>query len=373
MWDLPSISRGGGMSYTCLVTSNGFYTNRTSDGSTRRLWYKLGRAHDFEAQQAITFRGTWRLVFGAHHIQGGLIFLWASALIFQLAWQGCYESWCASPNLYTPLAHAVRDPHFGLTSLGPLGSTILGIRCCSGLYQWLFTLGFRWTSECILAASFLAFIAFLFLTGFVTHTIARHVLRPVSFWFRNLLARIKHNAIGLLGVASIGFAGHIIHVALPASRGLRAGWMRLLTITPTPLGLKPLLSGNWAQYAVHPDRPGHLFGALDPSVGTAILTFTGSRSLRSDSLWLSDIAHHHLALGIICILIGHLLRVTYLPAWGMDSLHFQLAIGLAALGTASSFTANHLGAFPVYAYLTRDLVSLAAIYTHHQYVGGFFL
>ena len=58
------------------------------------------------------------------------------------------------------------------------------------------------------------FIAFLFLTGFVTHIIAR---RPVSFWFRNLLARIKHNAIGLLGVASIGFAGHIIHVALPAA------------------------------------------------------------------------------------------------------------------------------------------------------------
>ena len=31
------------------------------------------------------------------------------------------------------------------------------------------------------------------------------------------------------------------------------------------------------------------------------------------------------------------------------------------LGTASSFTATHLGAFPVYAYLIRDLVSLAAI------------
>ena len=117
------------------------------------------------AQQAITFRGTWRLV-------------------FQLAWKGCYESWCASPNLYTPLAHAVRDPH------------------CSGLDTWLVTLGFRWTSECILAASFLAFIAFLFLTGFVTHIIVRHVLRPFSFWFRNLLARIKHNAIGLLGVFS---------------------------------------------------------------------------------------------------------------------------------------------------------------------------
>ena len=75
---------------------------------------------------------------------------------------------------FTHRSHAVRDPHFGLTSLRPLG-----IRRCSWLDTWLFTLGFRWTSECILAASFLAFIAFLFLTGFVTHIIARQVLRPV--------------------------------------------------------------------------------------------------------------------------------------------------------------------------------------------------
>ena len=58
-------------------------------------------------------------------------------------------------------------------------SRLFGIRRCPGLDTWLFTLGFRWTSECILAASFLAFIAFLFLTGFVTHIIARQVLRPV--------------------------------------------------------------------------------------------------------------------------------------------------------------------------------------------------
>ena len=35
--------------------------------------------------------------------------------------------------------------------------------------------------------------------------------------------------------------------------------------------------------------------------------------------------------------------------------------GLVGLVTASSFTGTHLGAFPVYTDLTRDLVSLAAI------------
>lgn len=48
-------------------------------------------------------------------------------------------------------------------------------------------------------------------------------------------------------------------------------------------------------------------------------------------------------------------------------------MALAALGTASSFTANHLDAFTVYAFLTNDLVAMAALYTHHQYIAGFFL
>ena len=96
----------------------------------------------------------------------------------------------------------------------------------------------------------------------LTCSMASVVSRPEGLRSRIALA-LPVGLVPELGVASIGFAGHSIHVALPASRGLRAGWMRLLTITPTPLGLKPLLSGNWAQYAVHPDRPGHLFGHLN--------------------------------------------------------------------------------------------------------------
>ena len=69
---------------------------------------------------------------------------------------------------------------------------------------------------------------------------------------------------------SLAFAGRIVRVALPASRGLRSSWLSLLTITPSPLGLKPLFLGSWAMYAAHPDRPAHLLGSLDPSVGTAI-------------------------------------------------------------------------------------------------------
>ena len=155
------------------------------------------------------------------------------------------------------------------------------------------------------------------------------------------------------------------------------GWLQLLTFTPSPFGLLPLFTGNWKMYAAQADRAGHLFGVLDPATGSAILTFMGSREIRSGSLWLSDVAHHHLALGIVAILIGHLsVSSTFSNPEApskVGSLHFQLALALASLGTASSFTANHLDAFSVYAFLTDDFVSMSALYTHHQYIAGFFL
>jgi hypothetical protein len=54
-------------------------------------------------------------------------------------------------------------------------------------------------------------------------------------------------------------------------------------------------------------------------------------------------------------------------------LHWYLALSLAALGTASSFAATHIDAFTVYAYLTKDFTAMSALYTHHQYIAGFFL
>jgi photosystem I P700 chlorophyll a apoprotein A2 len=34
---------------------------------------------------------------------------------------------------------------------------------------------------------------------------------------------------------------------------------------------------------------------------------------------------------------------------------------------------THIDAFTVYAYLTKDFTAMSALYTHHQYIAGFFL
>ena len=213
----------------------------------------------------------------------------------------------------------------------------------------------------------------MFFVGGVVHGVSRRVHDPRLRWHKNLLTLATHQTGKLLGIASLGWAGHLVHVALPGSRGIRIGWLQLLTFLPSPHGLLPLLTGNWQLYAEHPDRLPHVFGRLDSATGSAILTFTGTYSPRSGSLWLSDVAHHHLAVGIVALLVTHLLSVAELPRNPIASIHFDLAVSLAALGTASSFAANHLGAFTPYAFLANDLVAQAALYTHHQYIAGFFM
>ena len=48
---------------------------------------------------------------------------------------------------------------------------------------------------------------------------------------------------------------------------------------------------------------------------------------------------------------------------------------MATGGARRAYTAGapSLDAFTIYAYLTKDFTAMSAIYTHHQYIAGFFL
>ncbi|XLR35376.1 hypothetical protein S83_063276, partial [Arachis hypogaea] len=67
---------------------------------------------------------------------------------------------------------------------------------------------------------------------------------------------------------------HLVHVAIPASRGESVRWNNFLDVLPHPQGLGPLFTGQWNLYAQNPDSSSHLFGTSQGS-GTAILTLLG--------------------------------------------------------------------------------------------------
>ena len=169
-------------------------------------------------------------------------------------------------------------------------------------------------------------------------------------------------------------------------------------LLPHPEGLAPFFSGSWSTYAQNPDLSTHIFGTSE-GAGTAILTFVGGFNPNTQALWLSDIAHHHLAIGVLFIFAGHMYRTNWNIGHNMkeildahrppggrlgtghlglyetitESLHMQLGLALACIGVACSLTAQHMYALPAYAYIAKDYVTQAALYTHHQYIAGFLM
>lgn len=232
----------------------------------------------------------------------------------------------------------------------------------SGVYQWWYTIGMRTNQDLYMGSLFLSFAATAFLFAGWLHLQPK--FQPGLSWFKNAESRLNHHLSGLFGVSSLAWTGHLVHVAIPEARGQHVRWDNFLTSLPHPQGLTPFFTGNWAAYAENPDTAAHLFGTSSGS-GTAILTFLGGFHPQTQSLWLSDMAHHHLAIAVLFIVAGHQYRTNFgighsmseileahtAPSGGLgqghkglydtinNSLHFQLGLALASVGTICSLVA----------------------------------
>jgi photosystem I P700 chlorophyll a apoprotein A2 len=48
--------------------------------------------------------------------------------------------------------------------------------------------------------------------------------RPSVSWFKNAESHLNHHLSGLFGVSSLAWTGHLVHVAIPESRGEHVRW-----------------------------------------------------------------------------------------------------------------------------------------------------
>ena len=90
-----------------------FSQGLAQDPTTRRIWFGIATAHDFESHDDITEERLYQNIFASHFGQLAIIFLWTSGNLFHVAWQGNFESWVRDPLHVRPIAHAIWDPHFG--------------------------------------------------------------------------------------------------------------------------------------------------------------------------------------------------------------------------------------------------------------------
>ena len=365
------------------------------DPATRRIWYGIATAHDLESHDGMTEESLYQKIFASHFGHLAIIFLWTSGNLFHVAWQGNFQQWVLNPLKVKPIAHAIWDPHFGQSAIKAFtrGGVSYPVNIAtSGVYHWWYTIGMRSNSDLYFGALGLLILSCTLLFAGWLHLQPK--FRPGLAWFKNNESRLNHHLSGLFGVSSLAWSGHLIHVAIPESRGQHIRWDNFTSTLPHPEGLTPFFTGNWGVYAENPDTAKHIFGTAE-GAGTAILTFLGGFHPQTQSMWLTDIAHHHLAIAIVFIFAGHMYRTN----WGIGhsmkeileahkgpltgeghkglyeilttSWHAQLAINLAMMGSLSIIVAHHMYAMPPYPYIGIDYPTQLCLFTHHMWIGGF--
>jgi len=205
---------------------------------------------------------------------------------------------------------------------------------------------------------------------------------------------MNHHLAGLLGLGCLSWAGHQIHVSLPVNKLLDAG----VAAKDIPLPHEFILNPNLMAELYPSFKQGLTpFFTLNWGVYSDFLTFKGGLNPQTGGLWLSDTAHHHLALAVLFIIAGHMYRTN----WGIGhsmkeilvahkgpftgeghkglyeilttSWHAQLAINLAMMGSLSIIVAQHMYAMPPYPYIATDYPTQLSLFTHHMWIGGFLI
>ena len=358
--------------------------------TTTWIWNLHALAHDFDTHTS-DLEDISRKIFAAHFGHLAIVTLWLSGMIFHGAKFSNYEAWLSDPLGVKPSAQVVW-PIVGQDILnGDVGGGFHGIQITSGIFHvwrgWGITSSFQ--LYCTAIGGLVLAGLFLFAGWFHYHKRA-----PKLEWFQNVESMLNHHLAVLLGCGSLGWAGHLIHVSAPVNKLLDAG----VAIKDIPLpheflfnkellaelypgfanGLTPFFTLDWGQYA-------------------DFLTFKGGLNPVTGSLWMTDIAHHHLAIAVVFIVAGHMYRTN----WGIGhsikeilenhrgpftgqghkglyevlttSWHAQLAINLAMLGSLTIIVAHHMYSMPPYPYLATDYATQLCLFTHHMWIGGFLI
>ncbi|KAL5067399.1 hypothetical protein RYX36_018286 [Vicia faba] len=242
-----------------------FSQGLAQDPTTRRIWFGIATAHDFESHDDIIEERLYQNIFASHFGQLAIIYLWTSGNLFHVAWQGNFEAWVQDPLHRAGYTYNQNGNRAFRGLKMPNRASIIIYQdylesmniAYSGVYQWWYTIGLRTNEDFYTGAIFLLFLSFISLLAGWLHLQPKW--KPSVSWFKNAESRLNHHLSGLFGVSSLAWAGHLVHVAIPGSRGEYIRWNNFLSVLPHPQGLGPHLTGQWNLYAQKPDSSNHLF------------------------------------------------------------------------------------------------------------------
>ncbi|PHT76107.1 Photosystem I chlorophyll a apoprotein A1 [Capsicum annuum] len=221
-----------------------------------------------------------------------------------------------------------------------------------------------------------------------------HKAAPKLAWFQDVESMLNHHLAGLLGLGSLSWAGHQVHVSLLINQFLNAG----VDPKEIPLAHEFILNQDLlAQLYPNFTEGATPFFTLNWSKYADFLTFRGGLDPVTGGLWLTDISHHHLAIVILFLIAGHMYKTNWGIGQGLKhileahkgpftgqghkdlyeilttSWHAQLSLNLAMLGSLTIVVAHHMYSMPPYPYLATDYGTQLSLFTHHMWIGGFLI
>jgi photosystem I P700 chlorophyll a apoprotein A2 len=178
------------------------------------------------------------------------------------------------------------------------------------------------------------------------------------------------------------WSGHIIHKAIPVSRGIISSNIYNVNINSC---LNQIYAGDLSNFAGTSDSDNHIW-LSNLGAGSSLLSFNTGLKPDSNSLVLSDISHHHLAIGVLLIVVSHLYSSLF-SNYGHNInklasvngnlnilkllyflLNLNLALVLIGLSFLSSLVGQHTYSLLPFAFMSYS--TIVALYVHHQYIAS---
>jgi len=355
--------------------------------TTTWIWDLHANVHDFDS--FTNEEDAARKIFSAHFGHLGIIFIWLSGMYYHGAKFSNYTAWLTDPVGIKPSAQVVWDVVGQDILNGDVGGGFQGIQITSGLFHLWRASGITTEYQLLCTAiGGLVMAGLMFFAGWFHY----HKAAPKLEWFKNVESMMNHHLAGLLGLGSLSWAGHQIHVSIPINYYMDKGVPLDQIPAPHEFILNPQLMADIFPSFAQGLTP---FFTLNWGVYADFLTFKGGLNPQTGALWLTDQAHHHLAIATLFIIAGHMYRTN----WGIghsmkqileahkgpltgeghkglyeiltSSWHAQLAVNLAMLGSLTIIVAQHMYAMPAYPYIAIDYATQVSLFTHHMWIGGF--
>ena len=333
----------------------GHFTSALAKGTktTTWIWNLHAEAHDFDGHRTSGIINT--KVFSSRNAHIALVFLWLGGMHFHGAYLSNYNTWLMNPKHCLPSAHSVWSLIGQDILNSDLGKYFHGEYITSGLFN-------IWRAEGLISVLSLKYGASVSVLSTLSALLGSyfhmHIVYASAHFDRKFKSLATHHCVILLGLGSISWSGHFIHIALPINKCLDSG------ITPLIIPWPEDLLFRGAQQIIFPE-----FGTLSIVDFSIFLlkgiSITGSLlNPATGSIFLGLIGVHH-----FLYWIGLFPPIMYLPIG--PSNHLELSTSLLFSGTLSMVFGHHVYAMPIYPYLASDYGTVFSLFCHHINMASF--